>query len=198
VSPVELTRACLVAEVREAKFPIPSELGRLVDAEAYAFHASHLARTPERYDPRTRDTILTGQGISQAETARLRQNLDQHRAALQDVFSSVDMVILPTLPGLPLTIQEATDPFALHACMFAFSLGGLPSISVPCGFSRSGLPIGLLLSDPPLSEPHIFAVAQAYEGATAWRQRRPFLQGAPMSKLNQSLEPTAGRCEVQT
>lgn len=60
----------LVAEVREAKFPIPNELGRLIDAEAYAFHASHLARTPERYDPRTRDTILTGQGISQAETAR--------------------------------------------------------------------------------------------------------------------------------
>lgn len=165
----------LVAEIRETELPMPEELGRLIDAEAYAFHASHLAQTPERYDPRTRDTILPGQGISEAESTRLRHDLERHRAAVHDAFSSVDLVMLPTLPGLPLTIREATDPFALSACTFAFSLGGLPSMSLPCGFSRSGLPIGLLISGPPFSEPHIFALAQAYEGATAWHRRRPSL-----------------------
>ena len=74
--------------------------------------------------------------------------------------------MLPTLPRLPLTIREATEPFAQPACTFAFSLGGLPAMSVPCGYSRSGLPIGVLIGGPPLSEPHIFALAQAYEGAT--------------------------------
>lgn len=165
----------LVAEVHEAKLPSPNNLGRLIDAEAYAFHAPYLAKTPEQYDRRTRETILAGRGISEAESARLRQDLEQHRTVVQEAFSQVDLVILPTLPVLPLTIREATDPFALNACTFAFSLGGLPSISVPCSFSRSGLPIGLLIGGPPLSEPRILSLAQAYERVTDWHRRRPSL-----------------------
>lgn len=164
----------LVAEVREAQLPMP-DLGALIDAEAYAFHAPHLAESLECYDPRTRSTILAGQGISEAESARLRQALERHRAVVRDAFSSVDLVVLSTLPGLPLTIREVTDPFALPACTFAFSLGGLPSISVPCGFSRSGLPIGLLIGGPPLGEPRVLALAQAYESVTSWHRRRPVL-----------------------
>ena len=164
----------LVAVVREAELPMP-DLGALIDVEAYAFHAPHLAESSERYDPRTRSTILAGQGISEAESARLRQALERHRALVRDAFSSVDLVVLPTLPGLPLTIREATEPFALKACTFAFSIGGLPSISVPCGFSRSGLPIGLLIGGPPFAEPRVLALAQAYERVTSWHRRRPAL-----------------------
>ena len=155
------------------ELPNPEQLGRLIDFESYAFHAQYLARTPERYDPRTRATILSGQKISEAESTQLRRDLDRHRAAIRDAFSGVDLVMLPTLPRLPLTIREATEPFALPACTFAFSLGGLPSMSVPCGYSQSGLPIGLLICGPPFSEPHIFALAQTYEGLTDWRRRHP-------------------------
>jgi aspartyl-tRNA(Asn)/glutamyl-tRNA(Gln) amidotransferase subunit A len=81
--------------------------------------------------------------------------------------------MLPTLPRLPLAIREATAPFAQPACTFVFSLGGLPSMSVPCGSSRSGLPIGVLIGGPPLSEPRIFALAQAYEDITDWSRRHP-------------------------
>jgi aspartyl-tRNA(Asn)/glutamyl-tRNA(Gln) amidotransferase subunit A len=163
----------LVAEVREVELPNPEQLGRLIDYESYAFHAQHLAQTPERYDPRTRATILEGKEISEAEAAQLRRELEQHRAKIRQAFAGVDLVMLPTLPSLPLLIREATEPFAQPACTFAFSLGGLPSVSVPCGYSRSGLPIGLLIGGPPLSEPRIFALAQAYEGAKDWRRRRP-------------------------
>lgn len=165
----------LVAEVREAELPVPNELGRLIDAEAYAFHAPHLAQTPDLYDSRTRETIIPRPSISEAESARLRQALERHRRKIHEAFSRVDVVILPTLPILPLTIREATDPFAMPACTFAFSLGGLPSISVPCGFSQSGLPIGLLIGGPPLSEPRVLALAQAYERVTDWHRRRPSL-----------------------
>jgi aspartyl-tRNA(Asn)/glutamyl-tRNA(Gln) amidotransferase subunit A len=160
----------LIAEVSEAELPMPEELGRLIDAEAYAFHAPYLARAPEGYDPRTRATILMGEGISEAETGRLRESLERHRARIHDSFSLVDLVVLPTLPKLPLTIREATDPFALAACTFAFSLGGLPSLSLPCGFSRSGLPIGLLICGPRLSEQRILALGQAYERVTDWNR----------------------------
>jgi aspartyl-tRNA(Asn)/glutamyl-tRNA(Gln) amidotransferase subunit A len=161
-----------VAEIREADLPIP-DLGRLIEAEAYGVHASHLATSPEHYDPRTRRTIMAGQDVPEAEATRLRQALGRHRVAIRDSFLKVDLVLLPTLPGLPLFIREAIEPFALPACTFAFSLGGLPSISIPCGFSRSGLPIGLLIGGPPLSEPRVLALAQAYERVTDWRSRRP-------------------------
>ncbi|MEO8586265.1 MAG: amidase [Acidobacteriota bacterium] len=174
---VEVIRR-LVAEVREAELPMP-DLGALIDAESDAFHLPHLAAAPERYDARTRKDALSGRAISETEVARLRQELARHRASIQGAFSNVDLVVLPTLPGLPMPIREATEPFALPACTFAFSLGGLPAISVPCGFSRSGLPIGLLIGGPPLSEPRILALAQAYEAATDWHRRRPPLWNLP-------------------
>jgi aspartyl-tRNA(Asn)/glutamyl-tRNA(Gln) amidotransferase subunit A len=161
----------LVAEVREVELPNPEQLGRLIDYESYAFHAQHLAQTPECYDPRTRADALSGREISKEEAAQLRRELEQHRAKIREAFTRVDLVMLPTLPSLPLLIRDATKPFAQPACTFAFSLGGLPSMSVPCGYSRSGLPIGVLIGGPPLSEPNIFALAQAYESSRGWRRR---------------------------
>ena len=54
-----------------------------------------------------------------------------------------------------------------------FDIFGLPTISVPCGFTRSGLPIGLQISGPPWGEPAVLALAHAYEQATDWHTRRP-------------------------
>lgn len=62
---------------------------------------------------------------------------------------------------------------SLNSCTFAFSIAGLPTISVPCGFSRSGLPIGLLIAGPSHSEARLLAFAAAYEKAAGWNPRRP-------------------------
>jgi aspartyl-tRNA(Asn)/glutamyl-tRNA(Gln) amidotransferase subunit A len=53
------------------------------------------------------------------------------------------------------------------------NLYDLPTISIPCGFTRDGLPIGLQISGPRLSEPRVLGMAQAYEQATEWHKRRP-------------------------
>jgi aspartyl-tRNA(Asn)/glutamyl-tRNA(Gln) amidotransferase subunit A len=169
---LEVIRA-LVADVREAELPLP-DLGALVEAEAYAYHTANLERTPERYDPRTRKAFLAGKGISGAELARLHHELARHRAAIRDAFGRVDLVVVPTLTQPPPALRDAGDPFEFpFACTFAFNVGGLPSLSVPCGFTRSGLPIGLLVSGPPLADPRVLALAHAYERATAWHRRRP-------------------------
>ncbi len=168
---VSLIRS-LVGLVRDVELPMP-DIGNLIGAEQYPFHADFLAATPEKYDPRTRESILTGRGITAAEESRLRQELERHRASAQDAFSQSDLVILPTLPILPMKIAETTEPFSFPACTFAFSLGGWPAISIPCGFSRDGLPIALMIGGPALSEPRIFALAAAYEHATQWHRRRP-------------------------
>ncbi len=164
----------LVAEVREAEIPMP-ELGDIIGAEEYGFHASFLRASPELYDPRTRENILSGKKIAAADHTRMARELSKHRESIRNSFTEVDLVVLPTLATLPLTINEAVDPFALNACTFAFSIGGLPAISVPCGFSKSGLPVGLMIGGPPFSEPSILALAVAYEKAAGWEKRRPLV-----------------------
>ncbi len=71
----------------------------------------------------------------------------------------------PPAGSVALTLRN-TQPFDIY---------GTPAISVPCGFSSSGLPIGLTISGPPLGEPAVLALAHAYEQATEWHRRRPSL-----------------------
>ena len=86
--------------------------------------------------------------------------------------------------GLPEAIRDAENPAEASGAepsvrnTVLFNLYGIPTISVPCGFSRSGLPIGLQISGPRLGEPGVLALAHAYEQATAWHRRRPALVGA--------------------
>jgi aspartyl-tRNA(Asn)/glutamyl-tRNA(Gln) amidotransferase subunit A len=54
-----------------------------------------------------------------------------------------------------------------------FDIWGIPAISIPCGFSKEGLPIGLMIAGPRFSEGRVLALAHAYEQATAWHTRRP-------------------------
>ena len=162
----------LVAEVRGAELAAPN-LGAIVDAEAYTFHAPYLEATPELYDPRTREALLAGRAIDADELRRLLGELARYRATISEAFARVDLMVVPTLTEAPLALRDAVDPFAGAACTFAFSIGGLPALSLPCGFTRSGLPIGLTIAGPPLAEPRILALALAYERATPWHRRRP-------------------------
>jgi len=161
-----------VAEIRPAVLPIP-DLGAIVDAEAYAYHARALAATPELFDPRTRDALLTGRSTSPDELGHLHRQLERYRATIQEAFTNVDLMLVPTLTEPPLPLLDAVDPFAGAGCTFAFNVGGLPALSMPCGFTRDGLPIGLTIAGPPLAEPRLFALAHAYERATVWHLCRP-------------------------
>ena len=165
----------LVAKIADVALPYPSDLARIIDAEAYATHSATLAKSADAIDPRTRELLMSGKKIPQNEYERRREALQSYRAQTQDVFKEVDLVILPTIPTPPVEISQAMDAFAVGSCTFAFSLGGWPALSVPCGFSKSRLPVGLLIGGPALSEPRIFALAQAYENATTWHEMRPKL-----------------------
>ena len=57
-----------------------------------------------------------------------------------------------------------------------FNVYGIPAISLPCGFTSTGLPVGLMIAGPRFSEGKVLALAQAYEGATNWRERKPPLR----------------------
>jgi aspartyl-tRNA(Asn)/glutamyl-tRNA(Gln) amidotransferase subunit A len=92
-------------------------------------------------------------------------------------FSTVDAVAMPTSPTPAFTIGERVDdPLQMYlADVFTVSanLAGLPAISVPCGFTSDGLPVGLQLTGRMFDEASLLRVADAYERDTDWSRREP-------------------------
>ena len=97
------------------------------------------------------------------------------RREFESAFTRVDILAAPTTPGVAFKHGEKADPLAMYmndVYTIPASMTGLPAISVPCGFSASGLPIGLQLIGRALDEATLLRAAHAYEQATPWRQRR--------------------------
>jgi aspartyl-tRNA(Asn)/glutamyl-tRNA(Gln) amidotransferase subunit A len=96
---------------------------------------------------------------------------------LDKAFAGCDIIAGPTSPTPAFKIGERTEnPLAMYlADIYTIScnLAGLPGISIPCGFTSNGLPIGLQLLAPPFEEEKLLQVARMYERATDWHQRRP-------------------------
>ena len=95
-------------------------------------------------------------------------------------FAECDVIAGPTSPTPAFKIGERTaDPLAMYlADIYTIScnLAGIPGISIPCGFSKGGLPMGLQLLAPPFEEEKLLRVARMYERATSWHTRRPLFQ----------------------
>ncbi|MCY4024873.1 MAG: amidase [Acidobacteria bacterium] len=154
--------------------------GRPVGVEAYAYHADLLDDRRELYDPSTLARIEPGAEVSAVDYAEALYQLKLARKAIARVFEDVDLLVTPTLPVLPIGIEEARESPAeatgsLIRNTAPFNSYGIPAITVPCGFSREGLPIGLQIVGPALGEVDVLALAHAYEQATEWHLRTPSL-----------------------
>jgi aspartyl-tRNA(Asn)/glutamyl-tRNA(Gln) amidotransferase subunit A len=170
----------LVAEIHELQIEVTTD--RIVQAaESFAYHADHVAKTPELYQPETLRRIRSGENISAAEYIRRRRELDQERRRARDFFADVDLLVTPATPiPAPAIDDLKKDPEALRPAELKllrntrpFNVWGLPAVSVPCGFTKSGLPIGLQIAGPHWQEALVLRLAHAYEWATAWHKRRP-------------------------
>lgn len=172
--------AAMGAEIREIELPVPTDR-TLQSAESYAFHAEFVARSPELYQPETLRRIRTGQNITQEALLECRRELHRVRREIAAVFADVDVLVTPTTPIPASTIAELKqNPDLLRPREILLlrntrplNVWGLPAISVPCGFTEAGLPIGLQIIGPHWGEAVILRVAHAYEQATAWHKREP-------------------------
>ncbi len=170
----------LTAEVRDTSLPATPDFPALL-AEAYAYHKPYLADPAKRgqYDPVTLARLDAAAEFSAADYISTHRELLLARKTIANVFEDVDLLVTPTTPGLPEPIRDAINPAEASGGepalrnTFAFNIYGIPTISVPCGFSRSGLPIGIQISGPRLGEISVLALAHAYEQATEWHNRRP-------------------------
>jgi aspartyl-tRNA(Asn)/glutamyl-tRNA(Gln) amidotransferase subunit A len=97
------------------------------------------------------------------------------------VFSMVDFLLTPTTPVVAPKASDYPSTFegalALDGTLLrntrVFNMFAIPTISIPCGFTRAGLPVGVQISGPPWQEQRVLALARAFEEATDWHTRRP-------------------------
>ena len=168
----------LTAGVRNIKMPVHADesmRGAVRAAEAFAYHADYVAKTPELYEPETLKKIRVGAEVTTLAYIQARRALAQLRRAVGKVFESVDALVTPTTPVPPAAISDPKADDFLPAARNTgpFNVYGLPSISIPCGFTSAGLPIGMQISGPHGGEAIVMQLAYAYEQATNWHKRRP-------------------------
>jgi len=144
-------------------------------AESYAFHAASIARTPELYQPETLRRVKTGQKITADEYESKRAELKATRKKVGSLFETVDLIVTPTTPIPAPTIAELKEnpellrprELVLLRNTRPFNVWGVPTISIPCGLTKAGLPIGLQLAGPPGREDMVLEFAYACESAMA-------------------------------
>src|SRR5450756_2035512 len=137
----------------------------------------------------TRRAIEANSKMDAATYIHAHWALEKLRRTVDRAFTDFDLVVLPTMNILPPKLQDMLDADAhpsphdpqSYGNAYLFNLYGTPAISLPCGFSDSGLPIGLGISGPHFSEGKILALAQAFETATEWHKRNtPLHPGTPV------------------
>jgi aspartyl-tRNA(Asn)/glutamyl-tRNA(Gln) amidotransferase subunit A len=174
------TIAAMGAEIRDIELSVPTDR-TLQSAESYAFHEEFIARNPELYQPETLRRIRSGENISQETVFERRQEQARLRHDIATVFTDIDLLLTPTTPIVAPTIADLTEnpdllrprEIMLLRNTRPMNVWGLPAISLPCGFTDAGLPIGLQIVGPPWGEATVLATAYAYEQATAWHKREP-------------------------
>ncbi len=123
-------------------------------------------------------TYVLSAGYYEAYYGRAQRVRTLVRRDFDAAFGRVDLIVAPMTPNVAFEHGEKEDPLSMYLNdVFAVpaDMTGLPAISVPCGFSVQGLPIGLQFIGKALDEAGVLRAAYAYEQATPWRARRPSL-----------------------
>jgi aspartyl-tRNA(Asn)/glutamyl-tRNA(Gln) amidotransferase subunit A len=155
----------------------------LIAAEACAVNREFLDRHLDALDPMIGPRMLTGRTLSAPDYHALLRRYAQLREEVRWTLREVDALIVPTTMAAARPLAEIDVDFDTY---MAYNLKvhrntGLGNIldfcgvSVPCGFTSEGLPIGLMIYAKPFAEDMALRVAHAYEQATDWHTRRPDL-----------------------
>jgi aspartyl-tRNA(Asn)/glutamyl-tRNA(Gln) amidotransferase subunit A len=153
----------------------------VVGSESYAYHQKYLSDHESEYDPETLKRIRNSANVTAAQYIQAYRELLQHRRQILQVFEKIDLILTPTTPSLPpflAKLQAAPDQLRSKELVMLrntrpFNVYGLPSISLNCGFSKSGLPIGLQITGAPGTEGAVLALAHAYQKQSNWHKKKP-------------------------
>jgi aspartyl-tRNA(Asn)/glutamyl-tRNA(Gln) amidotransferase subunit A len=172
--------ASLGVEVREVEIPNlwdTLHAQRLtLAAEAYAVHEERLKTEPEKFDDQGLERLLRGEELEAYRYANAQQRKLRSTQEFGRAFEAVDVILAPTVPIEATEIgQRQTDIDGYEEGVYSAltrltgptNLNGLPSLSVPCGTTASGLPTSVQLIGRPFDEATLYRFGHAYERATA-------------------------------
>lgn len=151
-------------------------------SEATSYHEKNLRERPDDYGPSVRELLRLGLCIRATEylaAQRARREIIQR---FKNAFRSFDILICPTAaaPAPKIDDDELSNGEELRSGLLRlcgpFNALGFPALSLPCGFARSGLPVGLQIVARPFDESLLLKVGHAYEHTHSWRDRHPKLE----------------------
>ena len=167
-------QAVEVPQMREAAMAN----GLMTTSDAAAYHRDRLTNYPEKFGDDVRQRLQTGAAYSSTDYALARRQQSLMRHQLSRFFEEYDILLTPTTPVAAPLIEgpDAIETARLLTRFTApFNLTGLPALSLPCGFTSQGLPMGLQIISRPWAEAAVMRAAQAFEQATEWHLREPSL-----------------------
>ncbi|NQW21347.1 MAG: amidase [Chloroflexi bacterium] len=172
------------AEVVELPMPWVDK-GRAINLgvllpEAVSVHAKMISQHPDLYTPAVRSRIQSGFNVPAIDYVQAQRARQWFNYQMAESMSSVDVLITPTVPIQAPTIAECTPSAGnlgagseLPMFTGVFDVTGQPSHSIPCGFTKAGMPIGMMITGHPFDESTVLRVGHAFEKLTNWHQRPP-------------------------
>jgi aspartyl-tRNA(Asn)/glutamyl-tRNA(Gln) amidotransferase subunit A len=144
-------------------------------SEAFAYHEKNLQTRPHDFGEMVRARFRIGGLFSASDyvqSQRIRKVVNRECA---EVLQKVDVLVTPTMtqPAAAFEGYDATATVTGRSFTAPFNLTGLPAISVPCGFTASGLPVGMQIAGKPFDEPGVIRAAYAYQQEARWFEQRP-------------------------
>lgn len=152
--------------------------GFMVTSDGAAYHKDRLETRPHDFGEDVLTRLRAGAARGAIEYSLLRHEQRRIQHAYTRFFEQYDLLLTPTTPvaAPPISGPDAVEQAALLTRFTApFNLTGLPAISLPCGFTPGGLPIGLQIVAPAWADANLLRAANAYEQATHWLERKPVL-----------------------
>jgi len=172
----------LGAEIKEAPFPGGQEAasanGLIITSEAAVIHDEHMKTHPEWFGEDVLRRLQKGESYSTQEYILARHTQSQIRHQFEHFFDDFDVLLTPTTPITAppiLNLDSVSLAPILTRFTAPFNLTGLPAISLPCGFTPSGMPIGLQIITRPWGEATLLRAAFAYQQATPWHLKQPVI-----------------------
>jgi aspartyl-tRNA(Asn)/glutamyl-tRNA(Gln) amidotransferase subunit A len=176
------TFEALGAHVERVAFPGARQAaqanGLMVTSDAAAYHKERLQSHPQGFGADVLQRLQSGAAFTSTEYVQARRTQAVLRRQFEQFFEQYDLLLTPTTPvaAPPIAGPDAVEQARLLTRYTApFNLTGLPALTLPCGFTHSGLPIGLQIVARPWAEAEILRAGQAYQQATDFHTRSPAL-----------------------
>ena len=144
-------------------------------SEGYAVHERNLRSRPHDFGEMARDRFRIGALFSAGDYVQAQRCRQWVKREFAEVLRKVDLLVTPTMPHPAPAFEgyETTTTARGYASTAPFNVTGLPAISVPCGFTADGLPVGMQIAGKPFDEPTVLRAAYTYQQYARWFERRP-------------------------